>query len=511
MISASKLKTIEDFEWQPANQPEAPASQLVLDFDDFQRSNTARFIPPAIYHENWQRQELIRTQSEGMAEKLEEMGVPTRQDGPSMVMITAVTRQVTEVERFRNINFIPSMAQKNRRNMLNDLEHFLSVIDPNVAGAFARYLVATYGQRIKVKYGRLNLLKAIRKFKKKLARWRAEARVRFGIRILFQGLEFPRDADGTYHLHANILYVPPLMLNGEWEEFLAWSHAWFGTWIKDNGRIQNIREMVKYPFKPNDVRGADGHELKWLYENTFKTRIVEALDTFREWRSWKNSQNLKVGRIAGRTYLRRPQPIFAERLDDDGEKKERDRSSPENIIIARMTPGFYATLWSEPAILVMNYNPRTIFEKSRERLLEVELYSHEARAIWDAKGAPDPATALAMAAAAKADDATNVRALWRSANFYIVHNGTITSRDEGRGGFELIEDLADPPDPPENDPLAMFDGVTIQSTELPKRAAPKGDGGSICPDRGEKRWLKNTFPPKQIINELVQLFGDLCS
>jgi len=465
----------DEFDWQPANETEIPSGRRILSFDDFQNSNTARFLPPSKFHENHHAQERLKKQSFEMADKLESLGIDAYQKkAPRMVLYTTVTKQVKEIPQLRNINVFPLIGQKNRRPMLNELEHYITNIDPR-AKEFGRYLVITAGQRVKYKNGKLNLRKMEKILKRKLARWREEVLEPLGIECIFQGIEFPGDEEKghSYHLHANVLIVPPFLHDDGWSQFLHDTHKHFGTHWRDNGKIENLREMCKYPFKPNDVQGADAYELKWLYENTFGMRIFEALGGFREWRRSIKDQGLKVGRIGGKTYLRHPQPpIFNEDPDEDGELKPRDKSNPENIIVGRMTPGFYATLWSEPAVLIMNYNPNSVFEKSRERLLEVQIYSDEARRIWDAKGAPDPQIALAMAKAAIADDVTNVRALWKS-DPYIVHNGTISSDEHEviEETFVPLED--DPPDPPEIDFLSIFDGTYINQKSTTSEGEPE--------------------------------------
>lgn len=381
-------------------------------------------------------QETLEQQTLDMAHRLEEVGVPCV--FPSSVsLLTDVTKQVIPLPNFRNINVLPSVAQKNRRSLLNDVAFFLENIDRE----YWRYAVITFGERIPA-FG--DLRGAISQFKEHMRKWRYDACEQFpGIEFGFVGLEFPRDADGTYHLHANVLYKTPLFFD-KGAAWRAFTHRKLGTWWRDAGRIENVRELVKYPFKPNDIEGCEGDELKWLAESTFKMRIAEILGPIQIFRKQRKDRRQRVVAVGGKLRLREIGDIFDVAKDKttstERDEKE-DKKDPFNIIVARVPPSFGTTPWAEGGTLIYNYDPDPVGQKSKDRLAEVQLYQMQARNAWDAKGCPDPETALNFAAAIGTSD--NVKALWEAKRTraggsasYIVHNETITVPQE----FKLLAD-----------------------------------------------------------------------
>lgn len=441
---------------------DAPGRQAAVTFNEVMKLNMGAFMPPRAWAKQYHEGKRLEEQTEDICVKLGS-GDPKDPNAdiietkrPSgIVRVDDVTGEITEVPSHRNICFLPSVAKRNRREQVLDLEYYLSKVD----GRNWRYIVVTFGDRIPA-YG--NLKEARRAAVKQVARWRERVLKKLGIQVGFVGWEYPRNDDGTYHLHANVLIKTPYFLD-RGEAFRARTHAHFGTWWKDNGKIENVQELVKYPFKPNSIRGAEADELKWLYHETFGERITNILGPIQKWRKTRKESGLKVFRMKQQLRLRYVCRISAEDncFDEFDDEKHDVGSGGENVIVGRESPSFRNGLWATSGTLVWNYNssPDIKAIKSQRRLKTMMGYWADARVDYAASGAPDPAIARQMRDAALAGEngETNLRALWRAAGSeYIVHNDTITSHDEDGVVIEDYDDnvlsfskhTEDPPDPP---------------------------------------------------------------
>lgn len=415
-------------------------NRVAYTLDDVLRMNTGRFLIPSKFSEGYQRQKLLQMQQDRYADILEAAGISVRVDS-NISMISDVTKQVEDLQSYRNINFLPLVAQKNRRKILYPVQHFLE----NEADSYWRYAVITSGTRCTID----ELSERQDDFKYRVKEWRRLAARHHDIEFGLVGWEYTINEDGLFHFHANILFKPPFMRDGG-KSFYNFSRKYLGTWWKDAGRIENIRELVKYPFKPSELDYLSEEDIVKLFYATFGRRFFEVLGPIAEHRNYIKDKGYKYFGSQGQIKLRKSEPL----MKTEKSKDEFDRSSPENIILARIPPNFSNCLWSESSTLVMNYNPKTVMRKSQERLLELQLYQHEARQSWDEAGAPDPQTALVMTKAAlDAGDAdTNVRALWKRSGLYSTQLDDNWDENLGSEGdhhdffneTELIE--ADPPD-----------------------------------------------------------------
>ena len=302
-----------------------------------------------------------------------------------------------------------------------------------------------------------------------VARWRERVLKKLGAVTGFVGWEYPRDPKtGTYHLHANVLLLTPFWADGG-AEFRRKTTAHFGKmvergdnkperqnyWWRDNGRMQNVDELVKYPFKPNSLEGADDAELAWLFRETFGQRVTNILGPIQEWRRSRKERGLRVFKMKNQLRLRFVCEISAEenamqdREGDDGEGGGRG----ENVIVGREAPSFRNGLWATSGTLVWNYNSQPAEKNlnSRRRLETMLGYMADAKADYAASGAPDTAIAMQMRDAVLAGEngETNLRALWRSqGDEYIVHNDTISSHANDTDS--VIEEWDFPDPPPDN-------------------------------------------------------------
>jgi hypothetical protein len=388
--------------------------------------STGERMAPSKWLETKRRRDKLTEQSNDIADALERSGISARLDRGNLAFVGLVSGIVHRIEQFRNINLIPDVAQKNRVVYQRELAFFLENHE------FARYAVITHGQRIASHAG---LRSAMSDFGRKISKWAKICRDDYGINVIARIFEFPRDADGTYHLHANIVYEPFRKLqNHRWQAFLGFTHEFFGTVWKDCGRIENLDELVKYPFKPESLKGASDAEFAWLQRELHKMRIFSAFGDFASWRREYKEQGLKIVTHRGGVVMMRKETFVVRDEDrrhhEDKDRQDLDRDTgelknPENMVYAVTVPCFMSGPIKEPYVLVKDYREFPKGEGSMSRFADIMMWRHAAMQAWEANGGPDPEVLRTFWKACQVAD--NVQPLMgrRPQNFR-VHNTTIT-------------------------------------------------------------------------------------
>ncbi|MCO5155940.1 MAG: hypothetical protein M9945_04170 [Aquamicrobium sp.] len=420
---------------------------------DVLTANTGWRIDPIKWARRAAASKLLAEQSEMIADALERMGTPARLDA-EITAIGAVTGKVETLPAYRAIRFLPTVAARDRRPVLNGMKYF---IQHHRAARFFRYAVITAPEP--VPFGG-ELRKAIQALSRRVSKWATEARDA-DVEVLFRGIEFTRataadrDADAArrmpsteigppdapltrrfgadtvlYHVHANILTWPQrAMKDSEWSAFLRMTwRAVKGHW-QDNGRIQKAEELVKNCLKPADIREAPDEEVLWLYLQTERLKLAQPMGPFASFMSELEDAGEKVVRVRsgedGRLQrVRKSSRLNHHASDDPGNGPEGDesqpapsvlddadlapgtdggsRSRPTNLVLGVSLPQWRHTPWAEPLILVQRYDPFAPGAGDRARLEEIDTEKGLARIDWDSNGAPDPSVALDIAARATA-------------------------------------------------------------------------------------------------------------
>lgn len=446
-----------------------------LTHDSVMARNTGWRQDAARWAASRERSESLERQTEHLAALLEQAGVPTRQES-SVVAISAVTGIVSDVAAWRPIRFLPAVAARDRRPMLSALQYWVERVHPQPRRQYLRYGVVTHGALVPA-HG--DLRGALQRLARTVSKWAHEAREMYGVEVHFRGSEFTRktasergldaaqypDNDVLYHPHANVLVEPTRVLPadgaGSWSEFLAWTHGYFGAHWRDNGRIKNIQELVKYVVKPGDLLDGehplDAAEAKWLHETLFRLNLAQPMGKFREYYKGLSDRREKISLVRGKN----DKPVLrvvskSRRLDHKHRPSDAVPSGgvPENTILGTTLPQWRHTPWAEPAVLVQGYQPRAYGRASRERLLEIEWERNIARQAWDANGAPDPVTALQVARAWREKGGRDVVEPFRGrgveaapADCYMVHTSSLTVQADGAG-----RGVDPPPEPPPDRP-----------------------------------------------------------
>ena len=217
-------------------------------------------------------------------------GVDPYRPGAGFAVVGLVSGLVKPAEReYRHKHILPVVAAALRAPVANALELYLSLYAPG-----ARYGVFTGGRRCQVEevHGR------VRALVRKLSRWHHVICKPFGIDVLFRGVELTVDADLTFHPHVNLLYVLDRYLRPrEWRRFLSQSRAFLGAHWQDNGPLRDVREVVKYFMKGDDLdRLVRSHPavLVELSRQVERCRLVEPLGSFRVWHRDLKHAGLRV-------------------------------------------------------------------------------------------------------------------------------------------------------------------------------------------------------------------------
>ncbi|RWX18314.1 hypothetical protein EHI42_08760 [Rhizobium hidalgonense] len=448
----------------------------------------------------------LEQQTERIADALLRAGIDVVLDG-DVTLIGAVTGVVEHQRVYRAVRFLPTVAGRDRRPMVNGLKLFMA---GHKNSKHFRYAVMTCATPVPVDG---DLRGAIRELSRRISKWVNRIK-RFGVKVLFRGVEFTRktaeergmsdrhDADAIlYHVHANVIYWPTkAMKSGEWESFLKDTRTFMGAEWKDNGKVERVEEIVKYCSKPTDTLAASDNELVWLYRETTRLKICQPLGDFKLWLKELEKLGEKVVRVhvgGGEGRLMRVRkrkkpgkdstPVESGKPENDTESDtpadaER-KAPPSNIVLGLTLPQWRHTPWAEPLIMVQRYDPA---KSSGEGGGDIEAWKARAREDWDGNFGPEPAEALRVArmaldAAMSEDD---IREAAEAAP-YIVHTCSSTVPTGGDADEEV---------PPEElddnlrEVVSLFEGGTVVRL-MPRSPAEEDEIPFEAPDV-VARWAK---------------------
>lgn len=177
---------------------------------DVLRSNTGWEIDSVGWANRSASSRLLTAQTERIASALVRDGIEVMRDG-DMTMISAVTGIVESLPVYRAVRFLPMIAARDRRPMVNGLKLFMA---GHKNARFFRYAVMTCAKPVPAMG---DLRGAIQELSRRISKW-ANRTKKFGVKVLFRGIEFTRKtaeergmadrypADTIrYHVHANVI------------------------------------------------------------------------------------------------------------------------------------------------------------------------------------------------------------------------------------------------------------------------------------------------------------------
>jgi hypothetical protein len=366
-----------------------------LSFEDLLSRNTGWAHTAERWQEQRRRRQALEAETARIADALEAEGIRARLQADAVVALGNVTGMVESVEAYCAKRFLPSIAQRDRRAMLNGLRYYQC---HNPFGSYLRLAVVTSGQRVPLGG---DLRSRMQELHRRVSRFAHEARKRFAVQVVYRGTEFTIDEALSFHVHANLLFAPRGALPAHrWEEFLRWTHQFFGTHLKDNGRLEKPEEAIKYPFKPAELERLEGPALAWVYREIRGLKLAQPLGDFAEFWRELGHRRLKVLLVDGpdgaklRVVEKQARPPAAR---DRRTGRRRDEPAPENEVLCQMAPQSRFCPYAEPVTLVRNYTTEPKTWEGLLRLEEIKEIRRRARGHWDANAAPDPESVLASA------------------------------------------------------------------------------------------------------------------
>ncbi len=383
--------------------------------------------------------DILSEQSREMADALERMGERAHRNS-DLSIVGAVSQRVEQLPVYRAIRILPVVAKRDRRKYLNSLKYMIA---ENRHSQYYRYAVFTSGDLI-VEGGALR--EAIQGLSRRISRWSSWARGKYDIEVLFRGIEFTRASAqardyeaaeryreehpdfvgdlGTplsdrygkdtilYHLHANVLFWPQRKLDDDaWASFLKGTHSRAkGLW-KDTGVIQKAEELVKYCFKPNELKAASDEAILWLFHETKELKMCQPMGRFAEFlhELSQNREKIVGVNVLGRVKycrVKKPrrsrQPVNAQNAGRHetthahrtSDRRSEDNPKPQNIVLGVTLPQWRHMPYAEPMILVQRYNPNATCTEDQQRFRLIDALKAQARRDWEIAQAPNVVDAL---------------------------------------------------------------------------------------------------------------------
>lgn len=328
-----------------------------------------------------------------LANALESAGVPANYTGkggrPRPFIVCPISRVAIPLPVIRRVNFFPEQAAARRAPMLKEVECYLARHE------WARMATFTAGERVATRDIRATHSALTRR----LSKMANEDWFKKRAEIVFRAVEFgtpklsAQTGDWTWHVHAHTVFRPLRRMQTKWwNAFLKRVGRYMGAHWDAGKKVENPRELVKYPVKPADLavlRAIGGPmAVREFFEATYKLRITETLGTLRAQRSdmrrWKKKRVKELNadgdfvHATRENWNRRGRPITREEERAEGRRtralakarEERDNArgwckvkeraagvAPmNNRIVARLAPAPYASRVYEPAAFVWNFD-----------------------------------------------------------------------------------------------------------------------------------------------------------
>ena len=316
--------------------------------------------------DKWQEGQILHqkllSQSHWVAQQLEEEGVEAYNE-QDLTLVGLHSRQAKKIPNFRNINFIPYVARKNRKKQCKDLNYYLE------HNRNCRLWTITTGARCNAE----DLEARVRILHRRISRLNSEPWMKqAGASFVFRATEFGEVApigstDLSFHPHCHaLLKLERILPKAEWSNLLSAIRAYLGAYSQDNGRIQNPRELVKYCVKPSDLEHLSSAQIRLLFETTQGLRLCESLQGFRKLRSQIREEKLKVVLRKGSHRL---VPAWNQGINHDDlplylQEPDATEREPEPSVLAWCVPAPVFTPVTEPVFLVhglKHRDPASVF------------------------------------------------------------------------------------------------------------------------------------------------------
>lgn len=313
---------------------------------------TGEELPADLHAQRVRYRELLFGQSHRIAESLEGEGIRAFGDS-KLTLVGICSGEMKEIPDFRNVVFIPAVAQRKRNATLKHLELFLQT-HPS-----SRMWVFTSGERVRLSKVR----ERMQVLHRRLSKLNAEPFMKAaGVSLVFRSTELgeverPDQGEPTFHVHAHtIIQLSQKLPKDDWSGLLAQVRAFWVHHFKDSKKIHQARETCKYVVKPADLENLTGKELAMLYHQTFRLHLVQSLGLLRQQQNQIKEGRKRIVR-QGKGPASRWVVVDAwdRRKEKDGEEDENWESRQVNDwIVCTLPPSFAISSRAEPVAVVLN-------------------------------------------------------------------------------------------------------------------------------------------------------------
>lgn len=373
---------------------------------ELQRAEVGLRVNEEKWLERLGRRHLLEQQTAAIAGKLLTVGLDLRappSDEP-VYQVAGLTGAVAlaDAQRYKKSMFLPSVAKMLRASNGLKLEAYLR---EHKRGRFARYLVVTSGSRIG--WNDQEKRQKTADFHARLARLSKEMERIWGVEVVVRSTEetlreHPLPGLDGVHLHANVVYIPPLMKKNtskivrdrrsgkvfkkDFSGFLSWLKVKNdGFNVKDNGKIKNINEICKYVTKPAvsdkekaSVPGLVGtsdisaDRILWLHQSARLMHYWQPYQNFRGWCADLTHERKRLYRSRASGEILKVPKIRVDR-------SAAEDVSRENIWIGTTLPATRFGPIVEPILLVLNWTEEPVSRSGKARLARIKKFRRQCR------------------------------------------------------------------------------------------------------------------------------------
>lgn len=324
-----------------------------------------RQIGKSIGRDQWidqqTRKRVLQEQSELITNRLERCGITAR-TGRDITLVGLISGKAERSTDYRNCNFIPVQQSRNVHQMHRDVQYYCD----NAKKGSLRMLVISGGWVAIEDYRAEH-----RAHTRRMSKFNAEIRKRFGIELAYYNVEITinRDGDGRamLNMHSHALAEVRQRLSPQaWKAFLAYSRNYFPKGYVHDSRIRDAKEVVKYVFKPCEFDDLTDEEFAELFHQ-IQGRPKEETGEECDQRALKFYNPL--GRLkALRASLKRQRRKLV-KVEEDGDWRWRTTEIKE---VQRSENGTDSRMQN---IVRAITNPSPLFSPEREPVLVVESWN----------------------------------------------------------------------------------------------------------------------------------------
>ena len=267
----------------------------VIDPDTLWKWETGTEVDADKWNEGQLRDLKLKSQTDGIARRLEKHGILTRQRGSDTHLVCLMTGQSAKVPDYRNCNIFPLVQARN-----------VSAMQRLVAFWFSE--IPLYQLRMFIISDGLVKLSDYRRahsvFKRRISRIASETWLKdAGISFEYYSVEITvhrSDNEPLLHLHSHVLVRSRIRIGKKrWAELMERIRQHFPKRYVHDEPLRSPAECVKYVFKPADLEEKlTDTELATLFDQIFRLKFYQPLGDLAEYNrnlKWSNQKLRKAG------------------------------------------------------------------------------------------------------------------------------------------------------------------------------------------------------------------------